>query len=90
MLSNSTRFISKNGNRIPSFENIINFFQYLRNAIFSAGLMFLHETHSTIHDEKKWNNEFQRKLFFLLGQSNSFRVAIGSIGNMSFEISSRN
>lgn len=90
MLSNSTRFISKNGNRIPSFENIINFFQYLRNAIFSAGLMFLHETHSTIHDEKKWNNKFQRKLFFLLGQSNSFRVAIGSIGNMSFEISSRN
>ena len=90
MLSNSTRFISKNGNRIPSFENIINFFQYLRNAIFSAGLMFLHETHSTIHDEKKWNNEFQRKLFFLLGQSNSFRVAIGSIGNVSFEISSRN
>ena len=90
MLSNSTRFISKNGNRIPSFENITNFFQYLRNAIFSAGLMFLHETHSTIHDEKKWNNEFQRKLFFLLGQSNSFRVAIGSIGNMSFEISSRN
>ena len=90
MLSNSTRFISKNGNRIPSFENIINFFQYLRNAIFSAGLMFLHETHSTIHDEKKWNNEFQRKLFFLLGKSNSFRVAIGSIGNMSFEISSRN
>lgn len=90
MLSNSTRFISKNGNRIPSFENIINFFQYLRNAIFSAGLMFLHETHSTIHDEKKWNNEFQRKLFFLLGQSDSFRVAIGSIGNMSFEISSRN
>ena len=90
MLSNSTRFISKNGNRIPSFENIINFFQYLRNAIFSAGLMFLHETHSTIHDEEKWNNEFQRKLFFLLGQSNSFRVAIGSIGNMSFEISSRN
>ena len=65
MLSNSIGFISVNGNRIPSFENRIIFFQYLKNAIFSGGLMFLHEAHSTIHDEKKMEQRFSKKIIFL-------------------------
>ena len=44
---------------------------------------------STIHDEKKWNNEFNGKLFFSHDQSNSCGVAAGFIGNMSFEVSKK-
>ena len=50
MLSNSIRFISKG---IQSFEKRIKFFEYLKIAITSCGFIFLQETHSTIHDEKK-------------------------------------
>ena len=38
---------------------------------------------------KKRNNEFKGKLFFSHGQSNFCGVAIGFIGNMSFEVSNK-
>ena len=53
MLSNSIRFISNNVKGIRSFEKRIKFFEYLKEAITSYGFIFLQETHSTIHDEKK-------------------------------------
>ena len=86
MLSNSTRFISNNVRGIQSFENKIKFFEYLKKAITSFGVIFLQETHATIHDEKKWNDEFKGKLFFSHDQSNSCGVAIGIKGNTSFEV----
>ena len=46
-------------------------------------------TLSTIHDEKKWNDEFKGKLFFSHGQSNYYGVAIGFIGNTNFEVSNK-
>ena len=58
------------------------------------GLFFLQDTHSTIHDAKKWNEEFKGKRFFSHGQSNSCGVAIGftsftSFGFTSFEASNK-
>ena len=67
----------------------IKFYEYLKIAIASSGFIFLQETHSTIDDEKKCNDEFKGKLFFSHGQSNSCRVAIGFIGNMRFEVSNK-
>ena len=61
MLSNSLRFISNNVKGIQSFEKRIEIFEYLKKAT-SCGFIFLQETHSTIHDEKKWNDEFKEKL----------------------------
>ena len=29
-----------------------------------AGFVFLQETHSSVHVEKKWNGDFQGQLFF--------------------------
>ena len=89
MLSNSIRFISNNVKKIQSFEKRIKFFEYLKIAITSCGFIFLQETHSTIHDEKKWNDEFKGKPFFSHGQSNFCGVAIGFIGNASFEVSNK-
>ena len=89
MLSNSIRFISNNVKEIQSFEKRIKFFEYLKIAITSCGFIFLQETHSTIHDEKKWNDEFKGKPFFSHGQSNFLGVAIGFIGKLSFEVSNK-
>ena len=65
---------------IQSVEKRIKIFEYLKKAI-TCGFIFLQETHSTIHDEKKRNVEF-----FAHGQSNSCGVAIGFLGNTSFEV----
>ena len=89
MLSNGIHFISNKVKGIQSYENRIKFFKYLKNAISFSGFIFLQETHSSMYDEKKWNDEFKGKLFFSHGQSNSCRVAIGFIGSRSFEVSNK-
>ena len=81
--------ISNNVKGIQSFEKRIKFFEYFKNAIVSSGFIFLQETHSTIHDEKKWNGEFKRKPVFSHGQGNSCRDAIGFTGKTSFEVSNK-
>ena len=62
------------------------FFGYLKKTIASSRCISQQEKHSTIYD-KKCNDEFKGKLFFSQGQSNSYRVAIGFIGNVSSEVS---
>ena len=57
MLSNSIRFISNNAMAIQSCEKRIQIFDYLKNAIASSRFIFLQETYSTIHDEKKMKQQ---------------------------------
>ena len=57
MLSNSIRFISNNVMGIQPYEKRIKFFDYLKNAIASSRFIFLQETYSTIHDEKKMKQQ---------------------------------
>ena len=42
--------------------------------------------HSTISDEKRWQDELNGKSFFSHGHSNSCRVVIGFLGNMNFNV----
>ena len=58
----------------------------LKNWISNNGFIFLQETHFTIYDEKKWQDELKGKLFFPHGHSNSCRVTIGFLGNMNFNV----
>ena len=53
MLGNSICSTSNNVKRNQSFKKRIEIFEYSKKAIASCGLIFLQETHSTIHDEKK-------------------------------------
>ena len=48
--------------------------------------MFLQETHSTVLDEKRWQDELKGKLFLSRGHSNSCGVDIGFLGNMNLNI----
>ena len=58
----------------------------LKNWISNNGFIFLQETHFTIYDEKKWQDELKGKLFSPHGHSNSCGVTIGFLGNMNFNV----
>ena len=78
MLSNSILFIPNNVKGIQSFEKRIIFFEYSKNVFASSGFIFLPKTHSTMHDEKKMEQQIYRKTLFshaikaILAESLSF------------------
>ena len=61
-------------------------FEYLKNYVTSNGFIFLQETHSSVKDEKLWNDEFEGQLFFSHGKTNSCGVAIGFVGTKALNI----
>ena len=83
MINNYILFISNNVKGLQSIEKRIKVFEYLINCI-SNNELFLQETHSTVYDEKRWQDELKGKLFFSHGHSNSCEVAIGFLGHMNF------
>ena len=64
----------------------IKIFEYLKNKIFSNGVIFLQETHSCTGDEKQWSDEFKGHLYFSHGKTNSCGVAISYYGSKSFNL----
>ena len=85
MINNYILFISNNVKGLQSIEKRIKVFEYLINCI-SNNELFLQETHSTVYDEKRWQDELKGKLFFSHGHSNSCGVAIGILLNMNFNV----
>ena len=61
-------------------------FEYLKNHVATNGVFFLHETHSLIRDDKKWEDKLRGKLFFSHGKKNSCGVLIGYYGTKKVKI----
>ena len=59
MINNYIQFISNN---FKGFEKRIKVFEYLKNCISNSGFMFLQETHSTVHDGKRWQDDLKGEL----------------------------
>ena len=78
---NNLRFISNNVKRLQAISKRIKIFKYLKNYV-----IFLQETHSSVKDEKLWNDEFEGQLFFSHGKTNSCGVAIGFVGTKALNI----
>ena len=78
-LSNSVKGLQEGVKRTKVLE-------YLKNCVHSNGFVFLQETHSSITNEKKWNDEFHGQLFFSHGKTNSCGVAIGYLGSKPFNM----
>ena len=87
MLSESIGFISNNVKVIQSFEKIITFFEYLKKTVTSCDYFSIGDTPPYMMGKKR-NDKFKGKNFSH-GQSNSCGVAIGFIGNTSFEVSDK-
>ena len=86
MINNYKQFISNNVKALQSLEKRIMVFEYLKKCISDNGFMFLQDTHSTVFDEKRWQDEFKGKPFFSHGHNNSCGVAVGFLGNMNFNV----
>ena len=61
-------------------------FEYFKTKIDPKGILFLQETHSSIEIEKKWNHEFNGKLFFSHGKTNSCCVVIAFYGIINYSV----
>ena len=79
-------FLSDNVKGISSANKRIKLFECLKKYVAPNGFIFLQETLSSINDEKKWQDEFEGKLFFSHGKTNFCGVAIGFYGNKKLEI----
>lgn len=77
-MSNNVKGIKASAKRLKMFE-------YLNSKANKNGIIFLQETHSSIDDEKKWQDEFNGSLFFSHGSYNSCGVAIGFCGIKNIE-----
>ena len=83
---NNLSFISNNVKGLQAISKRIKIFEYLKNYVTSNGFIFLQETHSSVKDEKIWNDEFGGQLFFSHGKTNSCGAAIGFVGTKALNI----
>ena len=72
MNGNTITFISSDVKGIQTSQKI-----HLKSYVISNGIVFLQETHLSINDEKKWEDEFSGKLFFSHGKTDSCGVLTG-------------
>jgi len=78
MNNNKYCFVSNNVKGIKASAKRLKMFEYLNSKANKNGIIFLQETHSSIDDEKKWQDEFNGSLFYFShGSYNSCGVAIG-------------
>ena len=77
------QFISNNVKELQNSLKMIKIFEYLKNNFW---FLFLHETHSSLIDEKKWADELKEPIFFSHGKTNSCGVAIRNIGNKKVDV----
>ena len=89
MANDNLVFISNNVKGIQNKVKRLKIFEYLKDNLGSNGFVFLQETHSSINDEKKWNDDFKGHLFFSHGETNSCGVAIGYVGSKKIEVLNR-
>ena len=89
MNSDNLKFISNNVKGIQKSEKRIKIFEDLKNSISHNGFLFLHETHSSVGDEKKGCDELNGNLYFSHGKTNSGGVAIGYVGSKSFVLANQ-
>ena len=85
-MMNNSSFISSSVKELQAISKRIKIFEYLKNYVTSNGFIFLQETHSSVKDEKLWNDEFEGQLFFSHGKTNSCGVAIGFVGTKALNI----
>ena len=64
----------------------VKIFEYFRNRVAPKGILFLHETHSSVETEKWWNDEFEGQLYFSHSKTNSSGVLTGFYGNINVVI----
>ena len=60
--------------------------QYFKEKIWSTGVFFLQETHSSSKVEQKWKEDFKGHVFFSHGKTNSCGVLTAYFGKETFNV----
>ena len=67
-------FLTNNVKGLQSSKKRIKMFEYFKSKMVPHGILFLQETHSSIDNEKQWNDEFKGQIYFSHGKTNSCGV----------------
>ena len=76
-------FLTNNVKGLQSTKKRLKWFDFLKNKIGPTGILFLHETYSSVETEKKWNDDFKDKFYYSLGITNSLVLLIAIYGNLN-------
>ena len=71
---------------MQSSKKRVKIFEYFRDKVAPKGILFLHETHSSVETEKRWNDEFKGQLCYSHSKTNSSGVLTGFCGNINVVI----
>ena len=82
-------FLTNNVKGLPLTKKWLNLFNFLKNKIGPKAILFLHETHSSVEIEKKLIDDFNGKIYYSQGKTNSGGVSIAIYGNLSICVISK-
>ena len=68
--------IYNNVKGLQSYKKRLKIFEYLKNKRGPNGILFWQETHSTKENEIRWNDDFNGRIHYSHGKSNSCGVRI--------------
>ena len=85
MTLSNLKILSNNANGLQSSKKRIKMFEYYKSKIGPNGIIFIQETHSAENVTKEWLDDFNGRLFFSHGKTNSCGVIIGFFGTKKFE-----
>ena len=76
-------FLANDVKGLQSTKKWLKLFNFLKNKIGPKGILFLHETHSSVETENKWIDNFKDKIYYSHGKTNSCGLLIAFYGNLN-------
>ena len=83
------KFLCNNIKGLQTSKKRLKLFSFFKNKIFSNGIIFFQETHSTKENEIMWKDEFDGDLYFSHAKSILCGVLVGFSGNETFTVKNR-
>ena len=74
---------------LQSTEKRLKLFKFLKNKIDPEGILFLQESHSSVETEKKWIDDFNGKIYYLHGKTDSCAVLIAVYSNLNIYVKNK-
>ena len=86
MSSIKFHLISNNVRSPQSYKKRFKILEYLKNKSGPNGILYLQETHSTMENEIRWNDDFNGHIHYSNSKSNSCSVFITFFGSITYTV----
>ena len=77
---------SHNVKGLQSYKKRLKFFEYLKNQSGPNGILFLQETHFTKENEIRLNGDFNGRIHYSHGKSNSYGFLIAFFCSITYTV----